>query len=608
VFKTYSRGGREEDVGRSAKVQALNGKMTRKDMLIALAMTLAYLAMALFNLGSMQNPASGWIPKSAGITFHVEFEEEVELSRITYLAGLGSDWYSVAALEVEYLDADMGYLELCLLEKPESSFMKWYAVDVEASTSTLRITSRSYENPDRNIRGTRGEFLELAFYAKGSNLPVAIREVRVPEGVLGVMALFDEQDMAVYEPGFMNSSYFDEVYFPRTAYEYMNGLPIYENTHPPLGKIIIMAGMGLFGVTPFGWRIMGTLAGAMMIPLMYLFAKRLFKSTFLAFCAGFLMAFDFMHFVQTRIGTADGYLVLFVIMMFYFMHEYTSRKSRETGPVAALVPLLLCGIAFGLAVSVKWIGAFAGAGIAFLFFHSRIREVLEYRRGEVREKGFYLKYVVLPVGMCILFFLVIPLALYFFSFLPVYRIQGSLDWFVDFLAYQKNMFSYHSGVASAHPFASEWWKWPFMVKPVYYYSAPAAGEGLRGSIVALGNPAIWWMGLVALFVCAIRAFREKDGRILVILAGYLSILLPWAVSPRNVTFLYHYFGCVPFLILALVLWFEYLLRDNPGNKKLILGFLGISALLFVLFYPALTGITVPEWVIAALRWLPSWWF
>ncbi|MFO7636708.1 MAG: hypothetical protein R6W96_05335, partial [Clostridia bacterium] len=144
-------------MGRSAKVQALNGKMTRKDMLIALAMTLAYLAMALFNLGSMKNPASGWIPKTAGITFHVEFEEEVNLSRITYLAGLGSDWYSVAALEVEYLDADTGYLELCLLEKPESSFMKWYAVDVEASTSTLRITSRSYENPDRNIRGTRGE-------------------------------------------------------------------------------------------------------------------------------------------------------------------------------------------------------------------------------------------------------------------------------------------------------------------------------------------------------------------------------------------------------------------------------------------------------------------
>ena len=73
--------------------------------------------------------------------------------------------------------------------------------------------------------------------------------------------------------------YFDEIYHARTAYEFLHGLPTYENTHPPLGKILISVGIAIFGMNPFGWRIMGTLFGIAMLPFLYLLWKKMTGNT-----------------------------------------------------------------------------------------------------------------------------------------------------------------------------------------------------------------------------------------------------------------------------------------------------------------------------------------
>ena len=94
------------------------------------------------------------------------------------------------------------------------------------------------------------------------------------------------------------------------------GLEPYENTHPTLGKLIISVGIRIFGMNPFGWRFMGTLFGVLMLPALYHFLKRLFGSTFLCTAGTVLFAFDFMHYVQTRIATIDTYAVFFIILMY----------------------------------------------------------------------------------------------------------------------------------------------------------------------------------------------------------------------------------------------------------------------------------------------------
>lgn len=64
---------------------------------------------------------------------------------------------------------------------------------------------------------------------------------------------------------------FDEVYHARTAYEMLHRLPIYENTHPPLGKYLMSLEIRIFGMTSFGWRIVCALMGTLMVPVCYAF-------------------------------------------------------------------------------------------------------------------------------------------------------------------------------------------------------------------------------------------------------------------------------------------------------------------------------------------------
>lgn len=95
---------------------------------------------------------------------------------------------------------------------------------------------------------------------------------------IGGDSLFDEQDGYRKAITFRSGTYFDEIYHARTAYEIAHGMSNYEWTHPPLGKVFISLGVRMFGMNPFGWRIIGVLFGIGMIPFMYFFGRRLFKN------------------------------------------------------------------------------------------------------------------------------------------------------------------------------------------------------------------------------------------------------------------------------------------------------------------------------------------
>ena len=71
--------------------------------------------------------------------------------------------------------------------------------------------------------------------------------------------------------------------FPRTAYEQLHNMPIYEYTHPPLGKTYNINTNVFLGVTPFAYRLGGNIAGILMILIIYLIAKELFKKIYMLY-------------------------------------------------------------------------------------------------------------------------------------------------------------------------------------------------------------------------------------------------------------------------------------------------------------------------------------
>ena len=123
------------------------------------------------------------------------------------------------------------------------------------------------------------------------------------------------------------------------------------------------------------------------------------------------------------------------------------------------------------------------------------------------------------------------------------------------------------------------------------------------TIGAFVNPLLCWGGLLALPVLAYRAVRH-DRTALFILVGYLAQVLPWVFISR-LTFEYHYFAATLFLVLALGYVFDRLRRR--GYLGIVYAFTAANGVLFALFYPVLTGVTVSRsYAWNVLKWLPDW--
>jgi len=322
-------------------------RMNRRDLVIVTIMTLVYLFMALINLGSFEAPQTGWEPDRLNESFVVDFGREVQIDKIFLYGGLGHAWGCFGSLEIKAWDGEK-FVPYTFLDM--KSIFRWtYSTD-SVKTSKLLVISQYLrsDDEDESNRYYKAEYREMAFFS-GSELikDFTVTDVKSNQDV---SLLFDEQELVPDRPSFFNGTYFDEIYFPRTALEQIEKRSIlYENTHPPLGKTLLGIGIRVFGMNPFGWRIMGTLFGALMLPLMYLTGKRMFKDSFWAFFCTFLLMFDFMHFAQTRLATIDSYTAFFVMGTYLFMLDYYDSWAFERGFFRSLVPLLFSGSSWGLA-------------------------------------------------------------------------------------------------------------------------------------------------------------------------------------------------------------------------------------------------------------------
>ena len=86
-------------------------------------------------------------------------------------------------------------------------------------------------------------------------------------------------------------------------------------------------------------------------------------------------------------------------------------------------------------------------------------------------------------------------------------------------------------------------------RPILYYLV-RFDDGTKMAFGAFLNPIFCWAGLLAVIANAILAVKDRDGRALFIVAGYLAQFLPWVLVTR-LTFAYHYFPCEVFMVLAL---------------------------------------------------------
>jgi dolichyl-phosphate-mannose--protein O-mannosyl transferase len=126
------------------------------------------------------------------------------------------------------------------------------------------------------------------------------------------------------------------------------------------------------------------------------------------------------------------------------------------------------------------------------------------------------------------------------------------------------------------------------------------------TIAAMGNPAVWWIGLVSIIFAVEEAVRAKDRVCMLLAVLFFSQWLPYALISRTL-FLYHFYFDVPIMILATSYFINNVWRTRRG-KATVLVYLGLVAAMFVLFYPVISGMPIPFYWRNDLRWLRSWVF
>ena len=564
--------------------------MEKKDALPLILLTVIYAVSAFWNLGCTTNPQS-FLNMKDNETVSFSTEQTVNLSRVTYYSGLWTGSYileySADGVNWESMELDQKYSRLFYwqdVELPEDQSLQGKYFQLTALSDKAQI-----------------ELGELALFDEdGTQVSL--------QADATTSLLFDEQDTVPVAPHWMNSAYFDEIYHARTAYEHYRNIDPYEDTHPPLGKIIIMLGVHLFGMTPFGWRFMGTLFGVLMVPLLYVFLKNLFGKTAVAFCGAALFTFDFMHLVQTRIATIDSYGVFFILAMFFFLYRYLALPAG-TPLRKCMIPLFFCGLMFGIGVSSKWIVLYGGAGMAVLYFIALFWKCREWPAdvdGDTPSRG---AWVFGNILFCIFSFVLVPAVIYVLSYIPYARANGvsDLKGLLDIVwENQVFMLTYHQGVMDEHPYSSRWYQWLLDIRPILYYMVNEDTVGYTTRFASFNNPLVSWGGLAALVTMTVQTVRRRCGKGLFILIGTLSQFIPWVIIGRT-TFAYHYFPTILFLCIAFAYVMNDLVESGRRWKPAVYGVTGTAAALYALFYPALIGYRVPVWFMKTfIKWFPSW--
>jgi 4-amino-4-deoxy-L-arabinose transferase-like glycosyltransferase len=614
-------------------------KITKADILTMVLLSVLFFGMAAWNLGRIDSPTTDW-ETTEQASFYVDLGSVQQVQNVIVWVKMGNasaqvfsgepdSWNSLGNFSLQDRATDY-QVQKTLAVNSNTRYLRFdvtaVTFDSRPNFSNWGVTNPTDKDPSPYIQIT-----EIGL-SDPNNLQVLIVSVSGLNGTdATINNLVDEQSSLEIPPTYMSKMYFDEVYFARAAEDYVNHVFPLERTHPPLGKLIQAVGIVAFGETPFGWRIMGVIFGTLLVPLMYLLGKKLFGTCIGGFSAAFLFTFDFMHFTMARIGTVDTYVVFFSLLSQLFFLVYFSNMLKKGWKTSSVLPLLLAVVFFALGFSTKWFIMWGTAGLLALLVAVRLREVLRLK-GSLSDK--YVAFFAHPF-LLLLGCVGLVAAIYFATYIPEMLMGNSP---MTLFELQNAMFSFHSGTVTDSA-AAPWWSWPFMFRldgatVPRWFDITYLPNSTVSTITVFGNPAVWWIGFVAMFFLVFKAFHVEEA--FTVLKRRLSKSVPEGQEPVTVrgkgwdvtaiyivvvylfswltyvfvgraTYIYHYYLSVPLICFATTYFINKYWHKPLGKVAAIILFAATVAL-FLAFYPVISGAPASSDYIHNLKWFQSWFF
>lgn len=369
----------------------------------------------------------------------------------------------------------------------------------------------------------------------------------------------------------------DEISFVRDGQRYLIQ-QAYFDPHPPLGKEQLGAVFTFFGYTPFTWRIINAVEGALLAPLLWWLAWRLTRRRAAAALAVVFTLLDGLLLVDSRLGLINvPYLLYSLAALAAVLKALEARRPTRW--------LAAAGLAAGAAVSVKWLALSIVLPSVGLWFWPNLFG--QTRRSDQAKANPWL-----ASGLLIL----LPLALYWLAFFVHFHWLHQPS---TFLATNLKMLNYHLSVpAAGDPYAQPRWGWLVMWQPFLYWSQVV---GTKVSAVwSLPNPWLWWTGVVAFVGSLITGWRRPARRLLTIFL--LASWLPFAFIQR-IMYSYHALPFDLFLILLLAviggeLWTRF--------RWAVIGYVAVALAVFLWFAPWYLNLPLSRTQYRWRQWLPRW--
>ncbi|MGH2402543.1 MAG: dolichyl-phosphate-mannose--protein mannosyltransferase [Candidatus Limnocylindria bacterium] len=413
--------------------------------------------------------------------------------------------------------------------------------------------------------------------------------------------------------------------------------------HPPGGKWAIASGEWLFGMNPFGWRFAVALAGTLAVLMLARIGRRLFRSTLLGCVAGLLLAVEGLAFVHSRAALLDPLLMFWTLAAFGALlvdRDRTRERLADTfdsvssrlGPGLGLRPWrLTAGLCLGMACATKWSGVWflAVFGLMTVLWDWGARKSAGTRRPLL---GTLLRDAAPAFASLVL----VAAGVYLLSWTGWFL--GGDDAYLRHWAednpgsalvpdalrslwhYHSDAWSFHTDLDSYHPYRSSPWGWLVLARPVsYFYQGPKSGEmgcavdQCSQAITALGTPAIWWAGVLALLVVLYLWAARRDWRAGAILAGIAGGYLPWFLFQDRTIFSFYAVAFVPYVVLAITMCLGMVLGRadaSPARRQYGAAAAGAYVLLaianFAYLLPVLSAQVIPYADWAQRMWWRSW--
>ncbi len=349
--------------------------------------------------------------------------------------------------------------------------------------------------------------------------------------ILGLLAL----GLFLYDIGNPPRYLFDEFQYVPAANALLTHSPDSNRIAPPMGKLMIAAGITFFGDNALGWRIMSAVAGAFTLVGIFLWVLLLAGEYSIALIASLLTLLNNFLFVLSRTAMMDIYLVCF--MVWALLVFTAALKLNGMRPAIRRALFLLSGVLFGFSCASKWNGvdslAIAIAAAVFLLWFSRRSsdpEIAAYA-DHLRDAG------VLWVAASLL---IVPVLAYSITYLPLMHSLGLPFRFRELVSMNLYIWRFRRVAVSNRCLVTLWYQWPVQFQP------------LRNLSYLVGNWYVMWAGLAALLLCARRFGRSIPETLVIVL--YAGNLLQWAITPANGFFYYYYyFPAALFLGVAMAL-------------------------------------------------------